>query len=477
METRAGKGFEGGLPASFVMGARTALFFNKKDKDMTIKVHDDWLLSEKGRKDAARHREKIDESIRKNIQDVISEESIITKKQGKMVRVPVRGLKDYRFVYGSGSGPQGGVGQGEGKPGDIIARRRKKGDAEDRRAGNQPGEDYMETEVDIDYLINIMFEDLGLPYIEEKTKAETLVPVGWKFESISKKGIQPRIHKNKTLKETIKRTALLAAEVMDTTGCTVDDAYIALAQAQGVFDTAVEIIERDELDRSISPDDVFIEDDDLRYKQIEEDMILHSNAVIIAMMDTSGSMDTEKKYLARSFLFWLTEFLKKTYNNVQNKFIVHTTDAYVVDEETFFKKGESGGTMCASAFDLAGYIIDTEFPVNMWNVYVVYISDGEDWDASKTIESIKEVLARKINMLGYCEINLDDPAIWARPQGEGGMNTLLDFIRKEWTFTTSTEEGTNFFKNDEEHFLACSIQNKRHVYPALKHLLFEKRKA
>jgi len=438
---------------------------------MTIKVHDDWDLSEKGRKDAARHREKIDEHIRKNIQDVISEESIITKKQGKMVRVPVKGLKDYRFVYGHDGGAQGGVGQGEGDPGDVIARRRKKGDG-DRKAGNAPGEDYMETEVDIDYLINIMFEDLGLPYIEDKTKAETLIPVGWKFDSVSKKGIQPRIHKNKTLKETIKRTAMLAAEIMDSTGCPEDDAYIALSQSQGDFEDAVEIIKMDKLDRSINPGDIFIEDDDLRYKQIEEDMVLHSNAVIIAMMDTSGSMDREKKYLARSFLFWLTEFLKKTYNNVQNKFIVHTTDAHVVDEETFFKKGEDGGTMCSSAFDLAGYVIDTEFPTNMWNVYVVYISDGEDWDTAKTTEAIKEVLDRKINMLGYCEIDLEESSY---PRGMG-YESLLDHIRKEWVFTTSTEEGTNFYKNDEKHFLACTIRNKRHVYPALKHLLFEKRK-
>jgi uncharacterized sporulation protein YeaH/YhbH (DUF444 family) len=252
-----------------------------------------------------------------------------------------------------------------------------------------------------------------------------------------------------------------------------------LAQAQGDIEDAVDIIKTGKLDRSVNPGDFFIGDDDLRYKQIEEDMILHSNAVIIAMMDTSGSMTTAKKYLARSFLFWLTEFLKKTYSNVQNKFIVHTTDAYVVDEDTFFKKGESGGTYCFSAFDLAGYIIDTEFPTNLWNVYVIYISDGEDWDSNKTVQSIKEVLDRKINMLGYCEIDLEEYA--TNPPGQSwprspGYTSLLDFIRNEWVFTTTSEEGTNFFKNDDKHILACTIRNKKHIYPALKHLLFEKRK-
>ncbi|MFO7935084.1 MAG: DUF444 family protein, partial [Bacteroidales bacterium] len=92
------------------------------------------------------------------------------------------------------------------------------------------------------------------------------------------------------------------------------------------------------------------------------------------------------KYLARSMLFWLVEFLKKVYNNVEIKFIVHTTEAEVVDEESFFKTASTGGTYCSSAFEKANYIIDTEYPTDMWNVYCVYMSDGEDWDPSKTIK-------------------------------------------------------------------------------------------
>ncbi len=84
---------------------------------MAIVVHDDWDLSEKGKKDAERHREKIDDAIRKNVKDVISEESIITKRKGKKVRIPVKGMRDYRFIYGSNDGAAGGVGQGEGEAG------------------------------------------------------------------------------------------------------------------------------------------------------------------------------------------------------------------------------------------------------------------------------------------------------------------------------------------------------------------------
>ena len=164
----------------------------------------------------------------------------------------------------------------------------------------------------------------------------------------------------------------------------------------------------------------------------------------------------------------MTEFLKKCYDNVQIKFITHTTVAKVVDEETFFMKGESGGTDCGSAFDLANYIIDTEYPLDQWNVYCVYNSDGEDWDPKSTVPKMKEMLDKKVNMLSYLEIKPNDGA-W------GWSNeTLMKEIQKTWKFTETKTEGTSFFKNEEEHFLLGIIQDRSHVYPALKHMLFER---
>lgn len=433
---------------------------------MSIVIHEDWSLSGKGQKDAARHREKIDEYIRKSVRDVIGEESIITKKGSKTVKIPVKGLKDYRFVHGINDEQRGGIGQGEGKPGDIIGRRRIGPDGKGE-AGTDIGEDYLETEVEIDYLIKIMFDDLGLPYIEDKTKVEQLVPKGWKFDIISKVGAFPRIHKKRTLKETIKRSASYANEIVDETNCDIDDAFMALAQANGDLNDAIEIIKSGTLNRSEDASMFFIDDDDLRYKQIEQDFENQSNAVVIAMMDVSGSMDMEKKYIARSFLFWMTEFLKKTYTNVKIKFIVHTTEAHEVDEDSFFRKGVDGGTYCHSAFDLACKVIETEYPVDTWNVYCIHCSDGEDFDYNKTLKSIQRLLDMKINMLGYCEI---------MPHLYHGMAGLLNRIKDKWEFKVTTEKGNNFYKNDTYRFLACSIRSKEGVWLALKHLLFEKKK-
>lgn len=452
---------------------------------MTTIYHDDWDLSEKGKKDAERHRDKIDEAIRKNARDVIGEESIITKRGKKKVRIPVRGMKDYKFVHGDNEGNVGGIGQGDGsqKPGDVIGRKEKPGigdgEGEDSKPGNQEGADYMEAEVDIDYLLQIMFEDLGLPWIEEKTKAKQLVPKGWKFDTISKKGIIPRIHKKRTMIEAIKRNVVLAAEIMNETDCDEEVAYKALNQCFCDLNDAIQLVKEGKVDMD-QPDTIMMDNEDLRFKQIEEDVEYHSNAVVIAMMDTSGSMDREKKYLCRSLLFWLTEFLKKKYEYVEIKFIQHTTTANVVDEETFFHKGESGGTYCYTAFEKANYIIDTEYPLSEWNVYCVYVGDGEDFEPSKTVRYIKEMLDKNINMLGYVEIDIDygaDPI--SQIFGGGGFSgfkTLLTEIKQNFKFEHYRERETDFYKNMKRRFLCSVIRRKEHVWPTLKHMLFEKEK-
>jgi uncharacterized sporulation protein YeaH/YhbH (DUF444 family) len=317
-----------------------------------------------------------------------------------------------------------------------------------------------------------MFEDLGLPWIEEKTKAQQMIPKGWKFETISKKGIMPRLHKKRTMMEAVKRMALYEAEIINECNVSEDDARRSLVQTSGDINEAIEVIKNGKLDSSIDPT-ILIEDDDRRYKQIEPDIEIQSQAVVICMMDVSGSMDMDKKYLARSMLFWLCEFLKKMYDNVQIKFITHTTEANVVDEETFFHKGESGGTACYTAFEKANYIIDTEYPVEEWNVYCVYLSDGEDWDPKKTVIEIEEMLKKNINMLSYVEIKPGD-----MENGSWGFNdiSLMHEIRNKWHFNETEELGTKFYRNDQHRFLLSVVRGRQHVYPALKHMLFERSK-
>ena len=50
--------------------------------------------------DRSRHKAKIREAIREGVHDIVSDESIIGQDGKKKIRIPVKGIKEYRFVYG-----------------------------------------------------------------------------------------------------------------------------------------------------------------------------------------------------------------------------------------------------------------------------------------------------------------------------------------------------------------------------------------
>jgi uncharacterized sporulation protein YeaH/YhbH (DUF444 family) len=205
------------------------------------------------------------------------------------------------------------------------------------------------------------------------------------------------------MREAAKRNIMFIQEVMRQAMCTYEEATMALHQAKGDIEKAVNIIKEDQLEVSTSTG-FLIHDDDLRFKQIEEEKEICSKAVVFALMDVSGSMTSDKKYLVKSLLFWMINFLRKQYESVDIRFIQHTDRALEVDEETFFYGGETGGTVAKSAFDKANYIIDTEYPLDEWNIYTVYCSDGEDWEPKEAVSGMEDMVNKKINMLSYVEI-------------------------------------------------------------------------
>lgn len=446
---------------------------------MAVKEQD-WTLSPRGLKDAGRHREKVKELIRRNITDIISNEAIITRKKGQIVKVPVRGLKSYRFLYQRSDEGGVGIGQGEGKKGDLIGRSPRQGRGKPGQAGDQPGVDYLETEIDIDELVAMMLQDLGLPDLRQKETRETIIPKGWTFDSVEKVGLRSHLDRKRTLREAIRRTETFLAELVATTGATRTCAEEALRRAWGDLARARHYLlhglpedseERlPEWQRPRERPYTFMRTEDLRYRTLKEDIELQSNAVVLAMMDVSGSMGMMKKYLARSFYFWMVNFLKHIYRKVDIRFIVHTTEAKLVDEHEFFHKGESGGTFCHSAYDLALHLVQTEYSPERWNIYPFHFSDGEDLDTQRTLESARKLMAAGINMLGYGEIQVDYYT----------SHKLIDAFRKGLDLIRARDVEGDFEAlrgRGADTPIACVvIKDKTHVYPALKEFLKRDRK-
>ncbi len=126
---------------------------------------------------------------------------------------------------------------------------------------------------------------------------------------------------------------------------------------------------------------VFLDDEDLRYKLFTKQPKPSKQAVMILIMDVSGSMNKIKKDIAKRFYILLYLFLEKNYDNVDIVFLRHHTSAKEVDEQEFFYGRETGGTVVSSGLELAEDIIKKRYPSNEWNVYIAQASDGDNWNA------------------------------------------------------------------------------------------------
>ncbi|MFQ5468791.1 MAG: sporulation protein YhbH [Gammaproteobacteria bacterium] len=377
----------------------------------------DALRSDRSAGDRLRHRRKIRQAIRENISDIISEESIIGQDKDRVIKVPIRGIKEYRFVYGDNT-PGVGTGDGDSQKGQVIGQAGQD-QADGGQSGDQPGMDYYETDITLEELVEIMFEDLELPDLESKKLREVMSERTSRRKGYRRVGIHVHMDKKRTARSRVKRK--LATKRLQT-------------------------VEGGEKERFP------FHDDDLRYKRLREESQPQSNAVVICIMDTSGSMGTLKKYLARSFFFLLYQFVRTRYENVEVVFVAHHTKGREVTEEEFFHKGESGGTFISSGYNKALEIINERYHPDMWNVYAFHCSDGDNFDSDNdaAMKAALE-LSAICNLFGYGEIKTED--------GFGFESSMLE----------------KFKKIETDNFHTLLIESKEDIWPCFKAFLTKER--
>ncbi|MBM7694230.1 sporulation protein YhbH [Peribacillus deserti] len=329
---------------------------------------EDWSLHRKGYDDQQRHQERVQDAIRNNLPDLISEESIIMSNGRDVVKIPIRSLDEYKIRYNYDKNKHVGQGDGESQVGDVVARdgsgAQQKGPGKGQGPGDQSGEDYYEAEVSLMEIEEALFKQLELPNLQKKELDENTVE-NIEFNDIRKTGLMGNIDKKKTMISAFKRNAM-----------------------------------------SGKPGFHPITKDDLKFKTWNEVIKPDSKAVVLAMMDTSGSMGLWEKYMARSFFFWMTRFLRTKYETVEIEFIAHHTEAKVVSEEDFFSKGESGGTICSSAYRKSLELIDLKYSPSKFNIYPFHFSDGDNLtsDNARCVKLVNELM-KVSNMFGYGEVN------------------------------------------------------------------------
>lgn len=316
------------------------------------------------REDHSRFRDIVRGRIKANFKKYVTQGEMIGKRENEYVKIPIPSIDVPRFKYGPKQ--SGGVGQGQGQPGDAADGEPQPGQGQ---AGDTPGEHLLEADITLEELADILGEELALPRIQPKGNKNVDTKIH-RFTGRANVGPDSLRHFKQSYKEALKRS--IAAGTYDPT------------------DPVIVPIRRD-----------------MRYRSYKTSVKPQANAVVIYMMDVSGSMGDEQKEIVRLESFWINTWLRRNYKGLETRFIIHDAAAKEVDEKTFFSTSESGGTLISSAYKLCKKIIDEDYPLNEWNIYPFHFSDGDNWSGEDTrlcVKLLKEYFLPHMNMFGYGQV-------------------------------------------------------------------------
>ncbi len=357
-------------------------------------------------RDATRFKQIVRGKIKSDLRKYITHGEMIGKTGGEFVSIPLPQIDLPEFRYGPKN--SGGVGQGPGEVGAPIGRSSDGNPG--AGAGDSPGQHILEVELTLDDLAQILGEGLELPRIQPKGRAN-IIESKDRYTGIRQAGPESLRHFKRTYKKALKR-------------------QIA-SRDYNPLDPIVIPVREDKLYRSWNPYPLPI-----------------ANAVVLYLMDVSGSMTDDQKEIVRIESFWIDTWLRSQYDGVTTRYIVHDAVAREVDQHTFYHTRESGGTRISSAYSLANKIIEADHPPKDWNIYVLHFSDGDNWgeDNRHCISILRDQLLPKSNLFGYGQVE--------SPYGSG------EFYRE-------LEEA---FENIDNVALS-EIRNKDAIYDSIKDFL------
>jgi len=336
------------------------------------------------------------EQIRKSVSDAISQRSIRDIDKGETVNIPTRDTNEPIFSHGSGGRrevvqpgntdfiagdkvprpPSGGGGSGKGKA-----------------SNSGEGEDDFVFQLSREEFLEFFFEDLALPDLV-KTQLATISEHKMVRAGYTTSGVPTNINVIRSMKGALARRMALRAPYQE-----------KLKKTEAEFEELEQLYEEDhpklielkeEIHRLRTKINAipFIDTFDLRYNNRIKEPSPTTRAVMFCLMDVSGSMNEERKDIAKRFFILLYLFLTRTYKNIDVVFIRHPTTAKEVDEQEFFYSRETGGTVVSSALELMYEIISERYPTSDWNIYAAQASDGDNWEGDSP--ACREILVNKI---------------------------------------------------------------------------------
>ena len=346
--------------------------------------------------------------IRDAVRDAIKRRKVSEIDGGENIRIRSKGLREPNFGLGSNSGERDFVlpGNREYSVGDVI--RKPEGGAGGSGQKGSPdgeGEDDFVFQLTRDEFLDLFFDDLKLPNLVKAKLKDLRAPEPMRA-GFTTDGPPAKLNRLRTMRNSLARRIALrrprTAELDEL------EAKIAEEEARDTLDQELIATMRARLARLSYMRKVvaYIDPIDLTYNRHERRPKPKTQAVMFCLMDVSASMTESLKDLAKRFFMLLHLFLSRHYAEVDIVFIRHTTTAQEVDEETFFRDTESGGTVISTALEEMLKVVAERYPVDDWNIYAAQASDGHNFDddMEKCVTMLQQDILPICQYFAYIEV-------------------------------------------------------------------------
>lgn len=316
------------------------------------------------RQDQARFLEIVRGRIKQDLGRYVQQGELLARRGKDLVSIPLPVVELPRLRFGERQ--RGGVGQGEGEPGQPLDAAAGPGGGP---AGQAPGEHPLELELTLDELADLVGEALALPRLRPRGAQQTEAARP-RYTGLVPSGPEPLRHFRRTYQQALRRQL-----------------------ATGAYDPRRPVVVPERADR--------------RYRARREAPHPEARAVILYLMDVSGSMGDDQKALVRTTAFWIETWLRRHYRGLVIRYLTHDAAAREVDRDTFFRSKEAGGTVISSAYLLALRIIEADYGGGSWNVYPFHFSDGDNSSADDTrlcLDLLRSRILPACNLFCYGQV-------------------------------------------------------------------------
>ncbi|MBN9406402.1 MAG: YeaH/YhbH family protein [Burkholderiales bacterium] len=359
-----------------------------------------------------RYKQQIADAVRR----AVAQRDIRHIEQAENITIPKKDIHEPIFRHGAGgvrdtvhpgnvdhvrgdriARPEGGAGQGGGgRPSDS-------GEGEDDFTFTLSKEEFMQ----------LFFEDLALPRLLRTHIGET-PQYKTRRAGFSHDGTPHNLAVLRTMRGALGRRIALGKPASRELQALQRELDELLAQDDGTSEAVAELQQHIEALRARVGKVAFLDPIDLRFRNLTRVPVPSSQAVMFCLMDVSGSMDEQRKDLAKRFFILLYLFLTRHYEKIELVFIRHHAQADEVDEDTFFHSQESGGTVVSSALLLLEQIMRARYPAQDWNIYVAQASDGDDYgdDSATCRKLLTDKILPLVRYFAYVQVAPEEQNLW-----------------------------------------------------------------